>query len=172
MLHDFKNKMSNKISFRRSVRSDLPVLEDIRQRAFAPVFASFRKILGEKIYSLAQEPEDMQQGQLLSDMFLPETVWQVYVAELFGEVVGFVAIRLDSDSKVGEIGLNAVHPNHAGQGIGTQMYSFATDVMRAGGMQVATVATGGDPSHAPARRAYQKSGFTVQIPSVWMCQVL
>ena len=44
--------------------------------------------------------------------------------------------------------------------------------MKSSGMQVATVATGGDPSHAPARRAYEKSGFNVQIPSVWMCQIL
>lgn len=39
-------------------------------------------------------------------------------------------------------------------------------------MQVATVATGGDISHDPARRAYEKSGFDVQIPSVWYCRTL
>ena len=164
--------MNDKINFRQSIKSDLPVLEEIRQKAFAPVFDSFRSILGDQIYSLAQEPEDTQQSQLLSDMFLPETVWQTYVVELSGEVVGFVSIRMDSDSKVGEIGLNAVHPDHSGQGIGTEMYKFATDKMKLSGMQVATVATGGDPSHEPARRACEKSGFNLQIPSVWMCQIL
>jgi hypothetical protein len=39
-------------------------------------------------------------------------------------------------------------------------------------MLAATVATGGDASHAPARRAYQKAGFEAQIPSVWMCRRL
>ncbi len=164
--------MNDKISFRQSIKSDLSTLEEIRQKAFAPVFASFRKILGEQIYSLAQEPEDTQQGRLLSDMFLPETVWQIYVVELSGKVVGFVSIRMDFDSKVGEIGLNAVHPNYSGQGIGTEMYKFATTQMKLSGMQIATVATGGDPSHDPARRAYEKSGFNVQIPSIWMCQIL
>ena len=82
--------MNDKISFRQSIKSDLPVLEEIRQKAFAPVFESFRSILGDQIYSLAQEPEDNRQGQLLIDMFLPETVWQIYVVELSGEVVGFV----------------------------------------------------------------------------------
>ncbi len=164
--------MNDKISFRQSIKSDLPVLEEIRQKAFAPVFDSFRSILGDRIYSLAQEPEDNQQGQLLNDMFLPETVWQIYVVELSGKVVGFVSIRMDFDSKVGEIGLNAVHPNYSGQGIGTQMYKFATTQMKLSGMQIATVATGGDPSHDQARRAYEKSGFNVQIPSIWMCQIL
>jgi hypothetical protein len=37
--------------------------------------------------------------------------------------------------------------------------------MKEAGMQVATVSTGGDPSHAPARRAYEKAGFTASIPS-------
>ncbi|MGD1895440.1 MAG: GNAT family N-acetyltransferase [Phormidesmis sp.] len=164
--------MNTEISFRQAIKSDLPVLEAIRQKAFAPVFASFRKILGDQIYSLAQDPEDTQQGKLLSDMFLPETVWQIYVVERSGDAVGFVSIRIDSDSKVGEIGLNAVHPDYSGQGIGTEMYKFATDKMKSSGMQVATVATGSDPGHEPARRAYEKSGFNVQIPSVWMCQVL
>ena len=44
--------------------------------------------------------------------------------------------------------------------------------MREAGMRVATVATGADPSHAPARRAYEKAGFTVQIPVVWFCRKL
>ena len=79
---------------------------------------------------------------------------------------------MDNEAKVGEIGLNAVHPDNSGQGIGTEMYKFAVDKLKLGGMQVATVATGGDPSHEPARRAYEKSGFNVQIPSVWMCQIL
>ena len=164
--------MNDKINFRQSVESDLPALESIRQKAFTPIFDSFRSILGDQIYSLAQEPEDTQQGQLLSNMFLPDTVWELFVAELSGEVVGFVSIRMDLDSKVGEIGLNAVHPDHAGQGIGTQMYKFSVDKMKLGGMRVATVATGGDPSHEPARRAYERSGFNVQIQSVWMCQLL
>jgi hypothetical protein len=52
------------------------------------------------------------------------------------------------------------------------MYEFVVAQMRAAGMRVATVSTGGDPSHAPARRAYEKAGFNVGIPSVWLCQKL
>lgn len=47
----------------RPVRADdQPHLDSIRQAAFAPVFASFRSILGEDIYKLAQAPKDERQG--------------------------------------------------------------------------------------------------------------
>ncbi len=164
--------MDGKIMFRLSNDNDLSILEDIRQLAFLPVFASFRNILGDEIYSLAQEPEDNRQEELLRSMFSSESEWDLFVVELLGKIIGFVSIQLDIESKVGEIGLNAVHPDYAGQGIGTEMYKFAITKMKEAGMQVATVATGGDISHAPARRAYEKSGFNVQIPSIWMCQKL
>jgi GNAT superfamily N-acetyltransferase len=157
----------------RPVRADeQPHLDRVRHAAFAPVFASFRSILGEDIYKLAQAPADERQGELLVSLLAPESGWEVYAAEMAGTVVGFVAIQLNHETHVGEIGLNAVHPDHAGKGIGTAMYHFALARMKDAGMRVATVATGGDPSHAPARRAYEKAGFTVQIPSVWLCRKL
>jgi GNAT superfamily N-acetyltransferase len=157
----------------RPVRADdQPQLDSVRQAAFAPVFASFRSILGDDIYDLAQAREDEAQGTLLVALLAPESGWEVYVAEVAGTVVGFVSLQLNHDTHVGEIGLNAVHPDHAGKGVGTAMYAFAIARMKASGMRVATVATGGDPSHAPARRAYEKAGFTVQIPSVWLCRKL
>lgn len=151
---------------------DLPRLEEVRQAAFAPVFASFRSILGEDIYNLAQAREDEAQGALLAALLAPASRWEVYIADLDGVVVGFISVQLNLDTQVGEIGLNAVHPAYAGKGIGTAMYDFAITRMKEVGMRVATVATGGDASHAPARRAYEKAGFTVQIASVWLCRKL
>jgi ribosomal protein S18 acetylase RimI-like enzyme len=151
---------------------DLPRLEEVRQAAFAPVFASFRAMLGEDLYHLAQAREDEAQGALLASLLAPASRWEVYVAVREGVVVGFVAVQLNLETQVGEIGLNAVHPAYAGKGIGTAMYNFALTRMQEAGMRVATVATGGDASHAPARRAYEKAGFTVHIPSVWLCRKL
>ena len=151
---------------------DLPRLEEVRQAAFAPVFASFRSMLGEDIYHLAQAREDEAQGALLASLLAPTSRWEVYVVDRDGVVVGFVSVQFNLDTQVGEIGLNAVHPAYAGQGIGTAMYDFAITRMQEAGMRVATVATGGDASHAPARRAYEKAGFTVHIPSVWLCRKL
>ena len=45
------------------------------------------------------------------------------------------------------------------------MNHVALRLMRNAGMTLATVATGGDPAHAPARRSYEKAGF-VALPLV------
>lgn len=157
---------------RRVGVDQLAVLDEIRAAAFAPVFASFRALLGDDIYEAAQAREDRKQGALLASLLPADSGWEVYAAEHDGVVVGFVAVRIDQESKIGEIGLNAVHPDHAGKGIGTAMYEHAVAKMRDAGMRVATVATGGDDSHAAARRAYRKAGFDREIPSVWMCMSL
>ena len=152
--------------------ADAPILEQIREAAFAPVFASFRALLGEEIYRRAQAHEDAAHPALLTSLLRDDSGWEVHVAELDHQPVGFLALQLNTDRLVGEIGLNAVHPDRANHGIGTALYEFALERMRAAGMRVATVATGGDPSHAPARRAYAKAGFDVVFPNVWMCRVL
>jgi GNAT superfamily N-acetyltransferase len=160
------------IHFRHAGPDDAARLQAIRRAAFAPVFASFRAILGDEIYDLAQRRDDEAQEGLLTSLMAAGSDWEVYVAQSGDEVVGFVAVRIDRETLVGEIGLNAVDPAQAGKGIGAAMYEFATARLREAGMKVATVGTGGDPSHAPARRAYRKAGFDVEIPSVWMYRKL
>lgn len=157
---------------RLATASDGSILEEIRKAAFAPVFASFRSILGDELYELVQSREDEQQSDLLAGFLADDSDWDVYVAELNGQVVGFVSVKLVEDTKVGEIGLNAVYPDHSSRGIGTAMYDCVLARMKGAGMRAATAATGGDPSHAPARRAYEKAGFHTCIPSVWMCRLL
>jgi GNAT superfamily N-acetyltransferase len=153
----------------RPVRpDDVPRVQSIRRAAFAPIFASFRSILGDEIYEMAQRRDDEGQENLLTSLLGSDSPWAVHVAHYGDEVVGFVAIRVNRETQVGEIGLNAVDPAHAGKGVGIAMYEFALAFMRHAGMKVATVATGGDPSHAPARRAYRKAGFEIEIPSLWM----
>jgi ribosomal protein S18 acetylase RimI-like enzyme len=108
-------------------------------------------------------------SSLAWNCFEPSAIWSLYVAESSNHVVGFVSVRIDEGAGVGEIGLNAVHPDYAGGGVGTALYDFALDLMAEAGISVATVSTGADPSHAAARRAYTKAGFNRVIPSVWMC---
>jgi len=95
----------------------LPSLQEIRQAAFAPVFASFRLMLRDDFYELVQQREDEAQRELLDSLLAQQPPWQVHVAELAGTIVGFVALKLNQETQVGEIGLNAVHPSHAGHGI-------------------------------------------------------
>jgi ribosomal protein S18 acetylase RimI-like enzyme len=162
----------SKVMIRAANAADATRLEEVRRLAFAPVFASFRSLLGEDIYNLAQAREDQAQAGYLASLLAAGSEWQVYAAERAGIVVGFVSVRLILDTAIGEIGLNAVHPDWAGEGIGTDMYRFAIERMRQAGMRAATVSTGGDTSHAAARRAYEKAGFNVGIPSIWLCRKL
>ena len=81
-------------------------------------------------------------------------------------MVGFVTCYADASTGIGEIGNNAVHPDCQGQGIAQRLYAYAFERLRERGMRYVKVGTGGDPAHAPARRAYQKAGFDVSLPHV------
>jgi ribosomal protein S18 acetylase RimI-like enzyme len=74
--------------------------------------------------------------------------------------VGFVAYKLNESSKEGEVIMLAVHPDHQNRGIGTELNRFALERLSEAGMILAAVGTGGDPGHAPARRSYEKAGYT------------
>lgn len=87
-----------------------------------------------------------------------------FVALVDGKVAGFIAFRVDGN-KVGEILNNAVDSAYRGIGIGGQMYQFAFEQMKKQGALYVTVTTGGDDGHAPARKAYEKAGFTHSRPS-------
>lgn len=158
--------------FRPARPGDLARLHEIRAAAYEPVFASFRSIVGEMIAPFAFARAEEEQGAHLDEIADADSKYELYAACLGQEIVGFVALSCDEEQRLGEIGLNAVGPGHAGQGIGTAMYAFALDRLRDLGMKAATVGTGGDPSHAPARRAYEKAGFDKVLPSVWLYREL
>jgi GNAT superfamily N-acetyltransferase len=152
--------------------ADLEVIQRIRALAFEPVFRSFREIVGETVSALALARADAEQAEHLASMCDSKSHQQVYVALIDNDIVAFVSFSLNVEKRIGEIGLNAVHPDHAGRGIGTKLYNFAIDQMRRSGMLLATVGVGGDSSHIPARRAYEKAGFGPSLPSVWMYRAL
>lgn len=97
---------------------------------------------------------------------------KVYIAELEGKVVGFITYYLNESTGIAEIGNNTVEPQYQGLGIGTAMCRFVLGRMKEAGMKCARVTTGGDPSHAPARRAYEKAGFKRSVPIVCYYQKL
>lgn len=145
---------------------DLPILHRIREAAFEPVFASFRALVGAEIAAVAFAQAEAEQGKHLEEISAEDSGHRVFVVEANGDVAGFVSFSVDSAKRSGEIGLNAVHPDFAGRGVGTWMYRETLARMKALGADVAEVGTGGDASHAPARRAYEKAGFGPAIPGL------
>jgi len=154
------------------VPADLPALQEIRRAAFAPMFESFRTIVGESIASIALADADAEQAKLLDTICAPDAPHEIFTVVTDGQIAGFVSWSHDAAKKMGEIGLNAVHPRYAGRGIGAWMYRFVLERMKEKGVAIATVGTGGDPSHAAARRAYEKAGFGPAIPSVYLYKAL
>lgn len=164
--------MIEDLSTRSFDPADLPRLHELREAAFKPVFQSFRDIVGEAIAPVAFAAAEREQAEHLDLLCGAGSEHEVFVVEHGTEVVAFCAVKADRESGVREIDLNAVHPHWQGRGIGAWMYGHALERLKAAGMAVATVGTGGDASHAPARRAYEKAGFTVGIPSIYLYRAL
>lgn len=143
---------------------DVATVEAINIAAFAGVHESIADLLGGDLNALVYPNWETTQHQELLESTADGTS-SMWVAEQGGTVVGFVVIDIDPLTRVGELSLIAVHPDHQGRGIGTALNRFALDEMRRAGMTLATVATGGDASHAAARRSYEKAGF-VALPLV------
>ena len=138
--------------------NDINDLVQLTLLAFEPVFISFEQILGPKIYPIIYPDWRKLQTEGVEKISNNEKI-SLWVAEADGKVIGFIAYEL-YDDKTGEIQLLAVHPEHQNHGVGTELNNFALQKMKESGMRLAVVATGGDESHAPARKSYKKAGYT------------
>ncbi len=149
---------------------DLEKIVALSVVAWEPVFVSFENVLGTAIFMRIYPDWRVDQAKAVEDVCRsPEnTVW---VADRDGAIGGFIAYSLDTTKLVGEIVMLAVHPDHQNRGVGAALNDLALSQMRDAGMTLAVVNTGGDPGHAPARRSYEKAGFT-GLPLVHYCQVL
>lgn len=141
-----------------------PIVE-FSLRAWAPIFEAVGEILGPRLFAQLRGDWRTDQAQAVREA-LAAPAHRVWVAEhLEGTPAGFVVARIDRDGGVGEIYMIAVDPDAQGQGVGAALTQVATDWLQQSGMQVAMIETGGDPGHAPARRTYEKAGYTA-LPAV------
>ena len=140
---------------------DAEAVVDFSLRAWAPVFASMEHVLGSEIFG-RQHPDWREDQRRAVEDVCAANKGRVWVAEVDGAAVGFVAIEVyDPGRSMGEISMLAVDPEHQGGGIGTALTEFALDRLKDAGMKVAMVETGGDPGHAAARRTYEKAGYVL-----------
>jgi ribosomal protein S18 acetylase RimI-like enzyme len=140
--------------------NDVEALVRLSLAAWAPVFSSFEQILGPAIFSIIYPDWRTTQREGVESVCNDGDKTIVWVAEVDGAVVGFVAYELYDKDKTGEVMLLAVHPDYQNHGIGTELNKLALEKIKAAGMRMAVVGTGGDPGHAPARRSYEKAGYT------------
>jgi ribosomal protein S18 acetylase RimI-like enzyme len=139
---------------------DLDAIVELSLLAWEPVFQSFVQMLGHNIYALIWPDWHVSQAQGVASACKDREKYTTLVAEVDGAVAGFLVYTLNQEEKTGYVDLLAVHPDYQNCGIGTALNNAALDRMKESGMMLASVETGGDPGHAPARRSYEKAGYT------------
>lgn len=140
--------------------NDIHDIVELSLLAWEPVFTSWEKILGSDLYPIAIYPDWRKSQKETVEKVCHDEKINTWVAEVDGKAVGFVAYELNDTNKVGEVQMLAVHPEFQNHGMGTELNTFALKKLKEGGMKLAVVGTGGDEGHAPARRSYEKAGYT------------
>jgi ribosomal protein S18 acetylase RimI-like enzyme len=157
---------------RATIRSlearDVDEVVDLSILAWRPVFCSFEALMGSDLYARVHPDWRRDQEAAVRRALADHDTW---VAEVDGRVVGFVNVTFDDAERSGEIYMVAVHPEVQRRGVGSSLTERALSEMRARGIDLAIVATGGDPGHAPARATYEKAGFT-PVPQVWYSKLI
>ena len=128
-------------------------------RAWTPVFDSIQNVIDPDVYRELYPDNWRVNQQAAVEAVCAAEDTHVWIALDTGSITGFVAVKLDTETRMGEIYMVAVDPDFQGRGIGSALTQFALDWMKEAGMSVAMVETGGDLGHAPARRTYEKLGF-------------
>jgi ribosomal protein S18 acetylase RimI-like enzyme len=158
--------MRQEVAIRELRAGDVEAIVAIAVAAWEPIYAHRRQVMGDALFEKLHS--DWREGKAaeVRSACARAAGADVCVAEDAGRVAGFITFTSDDATQVGEIGNNAVHPDFQGRGIGTAMYRHVFAKLKERGMRYVKVTTGGDPAHAPARRAYEKAGFSIQLPSV------
>ena len=148
--------------------SDVDRIVELSIDAWAPVFSAFEALMGPRLYARVHPDWRRDQADAVRSAIAENETW---VAEVDGRVAGFVNVTFDEAGRSGEIYMIAVDPAMQRRGIGALLTDRALDEMRARGLDLAIVATGGDPGHAPARATYERAGFT-PVPQVWYSKLI
>lgn len=146
--------------------ADLDVVVELSLRAWEPVFESMHRVLGDPIFDRLHQPDwrTVQADAVRSSCTSDDR--DAFVAVADGRPVGFSTVALNAfHERMGVIDMLAVDPAYQRRGIARMLIDRSIEHMRASGMDIAAVGTGGDEGHAPARAAYEGLGFTA-LPGV------
>jgi len=138
--------------------SKLDAIVRLSLRAWEPVFHSIRKAMDPDVYR-EQHPDWRVTQKDAVESVCADVETRVWTASEGSQTIGFVAVKLHSDERLGEIYMIAVDPKSQRRGIATALTKHALAWFKESGMTTVMVDTGGDPGHAPARRTYESAGF-------------
>ena len=127
-------------------------------RAWKPVFESIEQAMGSDIFR-EQHPDWRVTQRSAVESVCSDEGSHVWVAAEGSRTVGFVALKLHPEERLGEIYMIAVDPDFQRRGIAMELTSHSLAWLKEAGMTTVVVDTGGDTGHAPARRTYESAGF-------------
>lgn len=144
---------------------DFTATLDLLTSTFGPFYRDYaRPHLGERVFGHQHGQWEQDYRDELPALHAPRSGRFAAVSAQSGDVVvGLISWRFPDKPHHGEIHLLAVSPPHRRQHIGRRLCEHAIAHMRAAGVEVVEVSTGGDPFHAPARALYESLGLT-QVP--------
>jgi ribosomal protein S18 acetylase RimI-like enzyme len=158
--------VSDEISLRESRPDDAEAAVAIALAAWAPLHDEMRALFGSDLYLTLHPRWQERKAEQVRAALRGDAGARAAVALVGDRIVGFVTFYLRNHDGIGEISNNAVHPDFQGRGIGPAMYRHVFAALQRAGVRFVAVSTGGDPFHAPARRAYEKVGFATSFPGV------
>ena len=155
--------VNNEIVIVPAAREHIEDVMKMTVMAWTPIRLEQKKLLGDRLYTRLFDGWEERKRLEVKNDFLAGGVGGCfgYAALIDGKVAGFVTrLKNPAAPYMGIVGNNAVNPEFAGKGIGSAMYSCILSEMEKEGMTHVGVYTGRDAAHAPARRAYERAGFT------------
>ena len=148
------------------VEADLPALVDLTVETFRPLFEDqVRPAYGNELFELHHGRWQQDYRDEINSLHDPVAGRWIAVAESDEAPVGLVAWSVDTARPDhGRIQLLAVSQPHRRADIGRRLCEHALEALKAGGVEVVELGTGGeDTFHAPARALYESLGF-LKVP--------
>jgi GNAT superfamily N-acetyltransferase len=147
--------------------ADLDGLLALTIDTFGPFYEqSVRSLVGERIFQHQHGDWREDYRQELPGLHDPAQHRHVLLAVEAGDIVGFVAWSVLPERKHGQITHLAVDRGHRRHGVAGELFDAALDAMRADGVDVVALGTGGEWFHEPARAFYESKGM-VAVPGVY-----
>jgi ribosomal protein S18 acetylase RimI-like enzyme len=154
---------------RRVAPADVETCVAFGLEAFHSVYASFEILYGPELFERIEPDWEASQASYIRSA-ITDSDDETCVYDLDGRPAGFLVLKMDAHG-IADIDLLAVDPDAQGRGIATTLNRFAFERSQEASMSYVVVATADDPGHAPARRSYERAGFT-PMPIQWNLQII
>jgi ribosomal protein S18 acetylase RimI-like enzyme len=148
------------VNIRDFQASDLPALTDLTIESFRPLFERhLPEQLNPTVFSHDHGDWHGDYRKVVPTFHDPGSDRFVTLAEEHEQILGYVGWNI-AQGRSARLEMVAVHPVAQRRGVGTALCREVLERLRARGVAVVHIGTGGDAFHAPARRLYESLGFT------------